>query len=376
MTLNGHLSGTVTGVGAGSVNVKVVSAVAVGGSVTAQDYEKGSAYEFKTTRDVIIAGATGAASTSIQVTRSVAGTNQSAITVGEDITLLNKTATTTIDNAGGAALGVGENSVNVASVTGITANVSKLLIGGELMQVGGISGNVLTISTRGIGGTTATAHNDGSTITVVTQQAGAATTVAASNSGANDGNIVVNALGGIDVGDLIVVAGVGTAAETMTVTGITTNSALQPTTADDWYDSQTLGLDNATVYWKSIAPKPQTSAYANSRSSRFDEMHVVVVDDSGKETGTAGQILETWVNLSKAEDAKQFNSPVYYKDFLANNSEYIFAGAKPNGTPLTGANNASNIAAGSWGQVTQGVSFVGTGTVSYTHLTLPTTPYV
>ena len=310
VTLNGHLSGTVTGVGAGSVDVKVVNAVAVGGSITAQDYEKGSAYEFKTSRDVIIAGATGAASTSIQVTRSVAGTNQSAITVGESITLLNKTATTTIDNAGGAALGVGENSVNVASVTGITANVSKLLIGGELMQVGGISGNVLTISTRGIGGSTATAHNDGSTVTVVTQQAGAATTVAASNSGANDGNIVVNALNGIDVGDLVIVAGVGTAAETMTVTGITTNSALQPTTADDWYDSQTLGLDNATVYWKSIAPKPQTSAYANSRSSRFDEMHVVVVDDSGKESGTAGQILETWVNLSKAEDAKQFNSPV------------------------------------------------------------------
>ena len=147
----------------------------------------------------------------------------------------------------------------------------------------------------------------------------------------------------------------------MTVTGITTNSALQPSTATDWYDSQTLGLDNATVYWKSIAPKPQTSAYANSRSSRFDEMHVVVVDDSGKESGTAGQILETFTNLSKAEDAKQFNTPVYYKNFLANNSEYIFAGAKPNGTPLTGANSAANIAAGSWGQVTQGVSFVGTG---------------
>ena len=71
--------------------------------------------------------------------------------------------------------------------------------------------------------------------------------------------------------------------------------------------------------------------------------------------------LETFVNLSKAEDAKQFNTPVYYKNFLANNSEYVFAGAKPNGTPLTGANSAANIAAGAWGQVTQGVSFVGVG---------------
>ena len=39
----------------------------------------------------------------------------------------------------------------------------------------------------------------------------------------------------------------------------------------------------------------------------------------------------------------------------------MFAGAKPNGTPLTGANSAANIAAGAWGQVTQGVNFVGVG---------------
>mgnify|MGYP003298386525 FL=1 len=360
LVLNGHLAGTVTGVGASSIDVKIVSEVAVGGSITAKDYEKGSAFEFKTTRDVIIAGATGSAETSIQVTRGTAGTSQGALTVGEQLVLLNKTATTSVDNAGGAALAVNATSVNVANVSGITANTSLLLIGSELMGVGNISGNAVGITTRGLGGTTATAHNDGSTITAVTD-VGAATTIASSNSGASDTNIVVNALGGIDVGDLVAVVGVGTAAETMTVTGITTNSALQPTTATDWYDSQTLGLDNATVYWKSIAPKPQTSAYANSRSSRFDEMHVVVVDDSGKESGTAGQILETFVNLSKAEDAKQFNTPVYYKNFLANNSEYVFAGAKPNGTPLTGANSAANIAAGAWGQVTQGVSFVGVG---------------
>jgi len=66
-----------------------------------------------------------------------------------------------------------------------------------------------------------------------------------------------------------------------------------------------------------------------------------------------------------AEDAKQFNSPIYWKDFVANNSEYIFAGVNPNGTPLTGANNAGNIAAGSWGQVTQGVKFTGIGVSTF-----------
>ena len=207
LVLNGHLTGTVTGVGASSIDVKVVSEVAVGGSITAKDYEKGSAFEFKTTRDVIIAGATGAATTSIQVTRDTGGTNQGALTVGENLVLLNKTASTTVDNAGGAALSVSATSVNVANTSGITANVSLLLIGSEIMGVGNISGNAVGISTRGLGGTTAAIHNDGSTITAVTD-VGAATTVKSSNTGSSDTNVQVNALGGIDVGDLVVVAGV------------------------------------------------------------------------------------------------------------------------------------------------------------------------
>ena len=79
LVLNGHLAGTVTGVGASSIDVKIISEVAVGGSITATDYEKGSAFEFKTSRDVIISGATGAATTSIQVTRDTGGTNQGAL---------------------------------------------------------------------------------------------------------------------------------------------------------------------------------------------------------------------------------------------------------------------------------------------------------
>ena len=32
-------------------------------------------------------------------------------------------------------------------------------------------------------------------------------------------------------------------------------------TQTDWYDSQTLGLTNSTVFWKSVAPKPLTSNF-------------------------------------------------------------------------------------------------------------------
>tara|TARA_B100000427_G_scaffold45853_1_gene33959 strand:- start:1427 stop:4042 length:2616 start_codon:yes stop_codon:yes gene_type:complete len=355
LTLNGHLSGRVTAIGAGSIDVKVVSEVAVGGSITDADYQKNGAYAFDTTRECNISGATGAATTSLTVTRAVGGTTQGAITSGEQIGLYNASNTTTIDNAGGAALGVSGNSVTVADATGFSVG-SLLLIGSEITAVTSISGNAIGIGTRGVDGTTATAHNDGSTITVLAQ-AGNVTTAGATNTGGSDTSIQVVAVGAIDVNDYVRVAGVGTAGELMKVTAVTTNSALTPSSVTDWYEAQTLDLDNSTVYWNSVAQKPQTSAYANSRNSRFDEMHVVVVDDSGSESGTAGQILESWQNLSKAEDAKQFNSPIYWKDFLANNSEYVFGGASPNGTPLSGG----NVASGAWGQVANGVDFTGIG---------------
>ena len=59
--------------------------------------------------------------------------------------------------------------------------------------------------------------------------------------------------------------------------GLLPTASANPVT--DWYDQQTLGLDNSTVYWKNIAPRPGTSQYADARSGKNDEMHVVVVDD-------------------------------------------------------------------------------------------------
>ena len=61
-----------------------------------------------------------------------------------------------------------------------------------------------------------------------------------------------------------------------------TIGAAQPPYASivDWYDQQTLGLDNSTVYWASIASKPGTSEFASQRNSSNDEIHIVVVDDS------------------------------------------------------------------------------------------------
>ena len=100
-------------------------------------------------------------------------------------------------------------------------------------------------------------------------------------------------------------------------------------TVVDWYDQQTLGLTNSTVYWKSLAQKPITSNFSSSRQGKNDGIHVVVVDDTGSVSGIQGSILEKHLNLSKASDATaDGNSPIrsYYKDYINLYSDYIFAG--------------------------------------------------
>ena len=141
-----------------------------------------------------------------------------------------------------------------------------------------------------------------------------------------------------------------------------------PVVVSDWYNQQTLGLTNSTVYWKSIAEKPNTSQYASERNSLNDEIHIAVVDDTGTVTGIAGNILEKFTFLSKSFDGKISPSEsVYYKDYIANNSEYIFAGAATTGssTGFTSTTGYANSSVGNWGQNAQGVIFSGAGNVTY-----------
>ena len=103
-------------------------------------------------------------------------------------------------------------------------------------------------------------------------------------------------------------------------------------TAVDWYDQQTLGLSNSTIYWSSLAPKPGTSVYTNDRQGHNDQLHIAVVDDFGDVTGIKGNVLEKHTDLSKASDAvSNINAPqkIYYKDYLRDLSANIYAGADP-----------------------------------------------
>jgi hypothetical protein len=94
----------------------------------------------------------------------------------------------------------------------------------------------------------------------------------------------------------------------------------------DWYESQTLGLTNATIFWRSLAPKPISNQYTLERQGYGDGLHVVVVDDLGSITGNQGTILETHLGLSKALDSvSSVNSPQknWYEQYLADFSSNL-----------------------------------------------------
>ena len=121
----------------------------------------------------------------------------------------------------------------------------------------------------------------------------------------------------------------------ITSAGIATTSATINTGTNpirDWYDQQTLQLSNAAIFWSSIAPKPGTSQYAANRGGKSDEIHVVVVDDTGSVTGIQGNLLEKFTGLSKATDAiSAVNSPqkIWWKNYLAVYSSYVYVGDNP-----------------------------------------------
>jgi len=110
------------------------------------------------------------------------------------------------------------------------------------------------------------------------------------------------------------------------------------TSRQDWFNSQHISLsDGSTLYWSQIAERPGTSSYAAARNSKFDEVHVVVIDDDGDVTGNAGTILEKQLSLSKAKDAEfSAGTSSYWRKFLLNNSSNIFGLGGPQ-NPVTTA---------------------------------------
>ena len=134
----------------------------------------------------------------------------------------------------------------------------------------------------------------------------------------------------------------------------------------DWFDQQKITLSSGTqISWNSLTPRPNTSQFAAERNSRFDELHIVLIDDDGKLTGNAGTILEKHLSLSKGKDAVySTGSPSYWRKYLTTGSNYIFAGSSPVGIVTTGFDEGFELSADTaWDQECQNIIFACSGSL-------------
>jgi phage tail sheath protein FI len=70
---------------------------------------------------------------------------------------------------------------------------------------------------------------------------------------------------------------------------------------------------------------PGTSPYVASVGGSSDEMHIIVIDEDGGISGTAGTVLERFAFVSKASDAKKPDGTNnFYKNVINTNSEWVW----------------------------------------------------
>ena len=162
----------------------------------------------------------------------------------------------------------------------------------------------------------------------------AVTTVSDASTAVGDTTVTLTAGTDINVGDIVefstTAAGTDYDGYKYRVTVVATND-ITFVRADSGQGGLQVALTNgANVkrYWRyydQVAGAPGTSPYASERSGVNDEIHVVVVDQDGGISGTAGTILEVFDSASKAADAKSPQGDSnYYVDVIYNKSKYVY----------------------------------------------------
>ena len=140
------------------------------------------------------------------------------------------------------------------------------------------------------------------------------TTVINVNGTANAGaNVVAGDLISIDNGSSFIrVASVNATAITI-ATALSANLALGTAITRKWQYADQFGV------------APGTSTYVSSKGGSNDELHVIVLDEDGKISGTANTVIEKYAFLSKATDAvsSEGNSN-YYKNVINQQSQYVW----------------------------------------------------
>ena len=104
----------------------------------------------------------------------------------------------------------------------------------------------------------------------------------------------------------------------------TNSNSVQPSSVRAEYDEREY---LPGVKWVNTGVRPGTSKWAQDAGGHRDELHILVLDIAGEITGTPGAILERFMNVSKASDAKtSVGETNYYVEVLKQKSSYLFWG--------------------------------------------------
>jgi hypothetical protein len=356
---DGYLKGIVTQISNSQDNlsaiaVKIVSRVSAAGTETIIDYSENSSYSSIKLGNRLIAVDNNGSITSPQNSIKTVGITSSTAINGAQSQVYTGLGATTSGSGSGAVFTITRNSTdgNVlsASVTtsgvgytsGGTVSIAGTSVGGSDLFQGKIKNVSVTVSTAVTTASNATYSSiagvstvgTGASFTVYRNGSGGIGTVTVATPGSSyfvSQNITIlgTNIGGLSPADDVTLSVSSLQNDKIVLSITSTKSTLEALTVNDWYNEQTLLLDNSTVYWSSIAPKPTTTAYSSQRGGSGDGMHIVLVDDYGTVSGIQGNILEKHIGLSKASDAvSAVNSPqkIWYKQYLADFSSYIYAG--------------------------------------------------
>jgi hypothetical protein len=89
---------------------------------------------------------------------------------------------------------------------------------------------------------------------------------------------------------------------------------------------------------------PGTSATASDKGLSNDEIHIAIIDEDGEWTGSVGEVIEAWGNLSVMKGAKSTDGEeVFYKNFLNTNSAFVWWTKHPVINSISMAGSASQI---------------------------------
>ena len=154
------------------------------------------------------------------------------------------------------------------------------------------------------------------------------TTVNNTNLAVGDTTVTVTSSTGFTVGDIVNFG--EDAGHEYRVTGISSNDLTivrHPSGVGGLHTAVSNGssVRRRWQYYDLVSAAPGTSPYVSDRGGSGDELHVVVVDEDGDITGTAGEVLEVYDSVSKASDAKTPQGDTnYYADVIYNKSTNIY----------------------------------------------------